>query len=300
MASRKWGESFLKSGLPLEHAVLVTFSSMDFECSPSVEYEFDDGNRRLWRELDLFASSLFENGDTTLHFLVECKYHDPSRSWFFLPRDTERWASNDRVFNCGPVQTLAHPRQRSALDLAPVSYRGIVVSEDGQKQDNAAGNAVKQLASGFVPYVLSHHAWLLDVVPGYPPSASAVVPMIVTNAKVYRLRTDLTSLSKIRDAAVPTDIADEVGWTWCYFDPPMDFLDRNATALDELFDRESELIDTFPAVRNDLVRFTMAPNWIAVVNLDSLETAISEIRDHFMSLEMRDVESVLGVRPSTS
>ena len=152
MSKRKWGESFLKSGLPLEHFTLFAFKRLKYSCTPNVEYAREEEPAERWFELDLFASSRRDNRDTSLSFLVECKYHDLSRFWFFLPCETGRWQFNDRVFNCLPVQTLSRPRAHGALKLTPLSYRGLVVSEDGTKQENAVEKAIHQLSNGFVPY----------------------------------------------------------------------------------------------------------------------------------------------------
>src|SRR5215469_13683478 len=117
MATGKWGESFLKSGLPLEHLALVTLKSLGWDCDTHIEYKRYNREEELaWFELDLIATSHKGNKDTQLSLVVECKYHDLSRFWFFLPHESSRFVFNDRVLNCGPLQTLAEPRSRSILD----------------------------------------------------------------------------------------------------------------------------------------------------------------------------------------
>lgn len=300
MSTRKWGESFLKSGLPLEHITLVTFKSLGYYSSPSIEYESRDGTQEKWREIDLFASSPDANGDTDLGFLVECKYHDLQRFWFFLPCNDGRWQFDDRVFNCGPIQTLRHPSAKGALDLAPLSHRGLVVAEDGTKQENAVGNAIQQVASGFVPFALGHFVYNLDVIEGYPPSGSAIVPMIVTNAKMFRLRPEKTNLDEIRAAAKPTDIADELPWTWCYNDPSMESFGQNLENIDLHLNREKEVLDDFSPVLEAVRTFSSRPNWIAIVNLDHLSESVEAIHDYFMSLKTLRVARVLGKRQTKS
>jgi len=296
MSKRKWGESFLKSGLPLEHLTLLTFKRMEYYCSPNVEYARDEEQTERWFELDLFASSHHYNKDTDLSFIVECKYHDLSRFWFFLPCETGRWQSNDRVFNCAPVQTLARPKARGALGLAPLSNRGLVVAEDGTKQENAVEKAIHQLSNGFVPYTLSHMFYLLDVIEGYAPSASAVIPMIVTNAKLFRLRPSLRSLERIRDSAQPSEIADELTWTWCYFEPSMVLFDQNIDNIDIYKERERDLLSEFPAVESIFRLWPNRPNWIAVVHISALKDAISYIENYFFSIKTKPTQPILGTR----
>src|SRR5713101_8406834 len=156
--SKSWGESFLKSGLPLEHLTAVTLRSMGWLCYPNFEYERPNARGKLTNfDVDLSASMSARNRGTSLQLLIECKYHDASRFWIFHPQVRPRWAFNDRVYNIGPLQTMRpEERGRAAIDkpsrpndvlqLAALSYGGVVVSQDGQKQENALDTAISQLA----------------------------------------------------------------------------------------------------------------------------------------------------------
>ena len=110
MARKKWGESFLKSGFPLEHVTLVTFRSSGFDCYPNVEFSRqNERGQEAWFELDLCAISHRNNKDTDLSFLVECKYHDLSRFWFFLTGELwgfnpESWSDPGHVHPITPTE----------------------------------------------------------------------------------------------------------------------------------------------------------------------------------------------------
>ena len=303
MSKKKWGESFLKSGLPLEHLTIVTFRSLDWNCRPRVEYIRENLNgEKTWFEIDLEASSYETNKDTSLSFLVECKYHDLSRFWFFLPHDSERWAFNDRVLNVGPFQLLADPRSKSLLSLAPCSAGGIVISAEGDKQENAVSTAIQQIVNGFVPCSLNQFSYDLDFhnstldIKDFLPSATAVVPMIVTNACIYRLKPEVTDLELIRNASSPNDIADEVEWTWCYHDPLMALINQNVDALEMHKMKEAELFYRFPYVEQRLEGFDGRPNWIAIVNIKFLKNTIKKIADHFQSIQTISVNNILKGR----
>ena len=85
MANQKWGESFLKSGLPLEHLTLLALKSISWECELHYEYfrlNREKQQRRFEHDVIAYSPNL-ENGD--LRLLIECKYHDESRFWVFLP-----------------------------------------------------------------------------------------------------------------------------------------------------------------------------------------------------------------------
>ena len=287
MARHKWGESFLKSGLPLEHLTLVVLKDQGFFCYPSVEYQRPDESREgVWFEIDLEAISGSKNKETSLSLLVECKYHDESRFWFFLPCENDRWGFNDRVFNCGPLQTLTRPLSRTALQLAPLSYRGLVVCKDGTKQDNAVHTAVQQLANAFTPISLRiMFRYRLDAPKGQLPMSTAMIPMIVTNAAIFRLKSNVTDLSVIKQAGAPADIGDEVPWLWCHYDPSRDLFIRNARAVGDYLKQEPELVERFPIVENRLELWPSRPNWIAVVNVQHLAPTLRTLQEHFLSLK---------------
>lgn len=296
LSKLKWGESFLKSGLPLEHFTLLAFKRLKYICSPNIEYARGEEPMERWFELDLSAYSSRRNKNTNLAFLTECKYHDLSRFWFFLPCETGRWQFNDRVFNCIPVQTLSRPHAKGALKLALLSHRGLVVSKNGTKQENAVEKAVHQLSNGFVPYTLSHMSYLLDVKNGFYPSASAVIPMIVTNAKLFRLRPRLRSIEAIRAATLPSDIADEMKWTWCYFDPSMELFDHNLEYIERHKERYLNLLKEFPVMKSTFRMWATRPNWIAVVHISALVEAVSAIENYFLSIKTKPIAPLLGIR----
>jgi len=227
MASGKWGESFLKSGFPLEHLTFVTFKNAEWDCHPNFEYtRMNREKQEEWFEVDLVAKGPIFNKSTQLSMLIECKYHDPSRYWFFLPHESSgRWLFDDRVLNCAPYQTLRRPRANTLLTAAPLSSRAIVVSQDGAKQDNAAHTAIQQVVNGFVPCALD---WAFNYNINYTnvadprdeltfePTVDALIPVVVTNAELFRLKPEIKDLDIIRKASGPPDVADSVDWTWCY------------------------------------------------------------------------------------
>lgn len=290
MATSKWGESFLKSGLPLEHLVIMTFNSLGWECSP--HYEYRRKNREgenAWFEIDVVAYSPMKTFDD-LRLLVECKYHDTSRFWFFLPCVTtshtaiyhaleaiDTVETNDRVFHYAPFPVLSNPSSPSALELATKSLWGVVVAADGTKQDNAIETAIHQLGYAFVPYALENQYSLTTNRP------TALLPVVVTNAKIFRLKPDITDLERIREGSSPTEVADQLEWTWCYYAPNGALLDHNLDLIDEHINEYG--LKKYPFIENQLTELWASPSWIAVVNIDALSTAVGEIYKHFLALK---------------
>ncbi|HIE64981.1 MAG: hypothetical protein ABGX83_03100 [Nitrospira sp.] len=236
---KKWGESFLKSGLPLEHLTLVTLKSLGWECEPKYEYQRVNRSGDLkWFELDLIAHAPSE-GEADLTFVIECKYHDEQRFWFFLPCTTvdhqaqygamstgENLQADKNVIHFAPYCPLEKPDQESLLTLAPKTTWGVTVSHDGNREENMAQAALDQLASGFVPFCLER----LYHFCGYYPEG--VIPVIVTTAKIFCLRPNSQNIKSIRQASAPDDIADELPWTWCYYAPRRILLDHNMKHID--------------------------------------------------------------------
>jgi len=305
MSAGKWGESFLKSGLPLEHLTYVTFRSMQWDCSPHFEYSRPNREKtETWFEVDLVADCPFFNKGSQLSMLVECKYHDPSRYWFFLPHEsTGRWRFDDRVLNCAPYQTLVKPRVDTVLQTAPLSANAMVVAEDGTKQDNAAYTAIQQAVNGFVPWALSSafmynidYTNVLDPEDelDFEPAVSSMIPVVVTNAALYRLKPQVTDLDLIRKASGPGEVADQLGWTWCYHDVPASLAERNARAVAEHERQFPELVHRFPRVAEAMHGFVDRPNWIAVVNISSLPNAVKAITDAFLAVQMKEVKALLA------
>ena len=284
MGTRKWGESFLKSGLPLEHLAISTFTKLGWRCEPSAEYQrLNRDGKAQWFEIDFEADSPFysEHG-ADLRFIVECKYHDPSRFWMLLPYTPIRWRFEDRLLNFAPFGVLRTCRDSALLRLAPASTRGVVVSQDDQRQDDALYTAIQQVVHAFVPLVLTHgFAYNLDVKRGYPPIVTAYTPMIVTNAALFRLRPSVSDLAVIRAAKFPRDVADEVPWTWCYFDIPTSLWDEQCALIDQHRESETTLLKRYPAAAKRLQSMAGRPNWIAVVNIEYLVSAIKEIYNQF-------------------
>ena len=111
--------------------------------------------------------------------------------------------------------------ENNLLTSAPLSSYAIVVSEDGTKQDNAAYTAIQQVVNGFVPcaldYAFSYNINYTNVIDPddelkFEPGVDALIPVVVTNASLFRLKPEIKDLDLIRKASGPTEVADNVDW----------------------------------------------------------------------------------------
>jgi hypothetical protein len=290
MSGQKWGESFLRSGLPLEHLTLLTLKSIGWTCE--LHYEYRRANREgelKWFEHDIIAyGPESENGD--LELLMECKYHDESRFWFYLPCETEDHLAqygalsagenlyvDSAVIHSAPYEVLANPNAVTFLTLAPKCVWGVTVSRDGIRQANASEEATKQLGYGFVPFCLENYY-------GFHRSrAVSVLPVIVTSARLFRLRPEILSLDGVRSAGAPDEIADELGWLWCYHAPNGDLLDHNMSEIDA-YKKGNRYVDR-KAIEKQLLALWSSPHWIVIANIEALADATETIYSHFSSLK---------------
>jgi hypothetical protein len=290
MPGQKWGESFLKSGLPLEHLTLLTLKSIGWTCELHSEYRRANREGDLkWFEHDVIAySPSSQNGD--LELLVECKYHDESRFWFFLPCETEDHLAqygalsagenlyvDGAVLHSAPYEVLKNPNAETFLGLAPQCVWGVTISRDGTRQSNTVEEATKQLVFGFVPFCLEHFY-------GFHRSrAVSVLPVIVTSAWLFRLRPEIRSLDKVRAAGAPDEIADNIGWLWCYQAPNGDLLDHNMSEIEAYKDRNRYA--KRKVIAKQLLALWSSPHWIIVANIEALSDAVKAIYTHFSSLK---------------
>jgi hypothetical protein len=205
MSSKHWGESFLKSGLPLEHLTLTTLNALGWSCEPKWEYRRVNRDSEMsYFEIDLVAHGP-DDDRGNLVLLTECKYHDEQRFWFFLPCCTvdhqsqygamsagQDLEADAEVVHYGPYVPLKYPERHTLLKLAPQSVWGVTVSQSGQREENVIQTALEQLAHAYVPFCLER---LYHFCASWP---TAVVPAVVTTAKLFRLRPELQTLDKIR------------------------------------------------------------------------------------------------------
>ena len=289
MAIRRWGETFLKTGLPLEHLAITTLSGLGWSCEPRYEYVRPNlKGERVWFELDLVASSPFDPaGD--LNLLIECKYHDEQRFWFFLPCTTvDHLAqygalsaggdleSDAEVLHYAPYVPLRNKRRHSLISLAPKSVWGANVSRAGSREENSIKEALNQLGFAFVPFCLDR----LYSFCRYTPEA--VIPAIVTTARLFRLRSDVRDIATIRDAHGPEEIADELPWTWCYHAPRGELLEHNDAQIEHW--RETHREVRYRGLDDQLANLWSGPHWVMIVTIEALAAVAAAVHKTFLAL----------------
>jgi len=289
MATKKWGETFLKTGLPLEHLALTTLTGMGWQCEPKYEYERPNREGRLaWFELDLIG---YAPSDTrgNLCLLVECKYHDEQRFWFFLPCTTVDHQAqyealsgggdleaDDEVLHYAPYVPHRNREQHALISLALRSVWGTNVSRSGAREENSIKEALEQVGHAFVPFCLDR----LYSFCNYGPIA--VVTAIVTTAKLFRLKPEIQDVKTIRAATGPEQVAEEMPWTWCYYAPHGELLGYNLRKIERW--REQHVGLRFAGLEDQLASLWSGPHWVMIVNIDALASAARGLHSKFLQL----------------
>ena len=286
MSRQKWGESFLKSGLPLEHLTLLALRSIGWTCELHYEYERRNRNGEVkWFEHDVIGYSP-DSYSGAMNLLIECKYHDERFFWFFLPCETEEHLTqygalssgedlyiDSAVLHSAPYQMLARPDTRFLLELAPKCVWGVTISQDGTRHPNAVEEATKQLAFGFVPFCLDRYYGF------HYGFAISILPVIVTSARLFRIRPCVRSLDALRTANAPEAVADEVKWLWYYHAANRELIDHNLIEINAY--KRGNRYARRKAVAEQLVDLSFFPHWILVAKIEHLASAVDCVGQGF-------------------
>lgn len=107
-------------------------------------------------------------------------------------------------------------------------------------------------------------------------------PMVVTSARLFRLKPDVQRIDTIRQAGSPADVADELPWTWCYYPASGEVLDHNQFAIDLWESTHKGL--RWPGLDDRLAHLWTGLHWVLVVNIEGLADAVSTVRTTFAGL----------------
>jgi hypothetical protein len=146
---------------------------------------------------------------------------------------------------------------------------GVTVSNAGVREENSVQHALEQLSYAYVPFCLER---AYDFCHREP---EAIVPAVVTSAKLFRLKAEAHTIDSIRCARSPHEIADEVSWLWCYHPPTGALLDYNSKQID-LWREMPRRVASFAGLDERLAELWSGPRWFMIVNADH----VAEVYDH--------------------
>jgi hypothetical protein len=289
MSTKKWGETFLKTGLPLEHVTLTALTGAGWQCEPKWEYRRENRDREsVWFKVDLIAHGPpSDAGSITI--LTECKYHDQQRFWVFLPCSDSALAqrgapsaggdpeSDREVVHHGPYEPLIEPNEHTMIGLAPRAMWGVTVSRAGVREEYSVYHALEQLSHAYVPFCLDRAYNLCHHDP------EAIVSAVVTSAKLFRLKAWANAIEEIRRAGSAHEIAEEVPALWCYHPPSGALLDDNSEQIDTWRARPRH-VQTFAGLDDRLAALWSGPRWFLIVNVEHVAEVYGWVQSTYASL----------------
>ena len=81
---KDWKDLLLRSGLPLEHDVADLLEKHKIYSYGEYSYSrINENGQQLEHSVDIDAE--IRLAGAPLYFLIECKYRDPQKMWFFYP-----------------------------------------------------------------------------------------------------------------------------------------------------------------------------------------------------------------------
>ncbi len=71
---------------------------------------------------------------------------------------------------------------------------------------------------------------------------------------------------------------------------------RNEDLIDEFKEEAKDFLPRFPVAEKRLELWSSRPNWIAVVNIDHLQLALTTIQSYFLSLKTCTSKTALNTK----
>ncbi|OJY92697.1 MAG: hypothetical protein BGP13_19240 [Sphingobacteriales bacterium 40-81] len=200
MAEKDWKHYLLKSGLPFEYEVKECFAKNN--CQVWDEYSYlkpDENNLEKEFSYDIDVNYWDLSGDNSFTFLVECKYKSEPTKWFFMPdpycfqselsqnsflHPIDHFSGKKFLFNKHPYYSIQEP-------LGPFCLKGIEIYQNQYLELNIF-KAINQLSFAFVEQVISSIQNQIEVENFYETTFFNI-PIIVTNAELYRINENVTT-----------------------------------------------------------------------------------------------------------
>jgi hypothetical protein len=246
MSRKTWKDHLLASGVPLEHSVARIFEELGLRHPKEFRYERKNevGIPQVF-SVDIHSAHIDKERNFWLETLVECKYRHDGTKWVFTPRDYE--ASFGPKFaqlfvtldQCCPDRVLDREAYTKFEDKYPLCEKGIeLLPEDANPK--TIEQAVRQLRYAVVANTVSafsaQRSGALNN-PGVP--IFVIVPIVVTTAELWRLRTG-TTVEDVRRAEGIGEVADAQGVVVLQQTPNDSDMNETRAAFSRQFDTEEE------------------------------------------------------------
>lgn len=212
--SNRWKEHFLKSGLPLEHAVRTTLEQHGISYPNEYRYTRPNEQGVLTEfSVDVAAAKTYLSHGIGLNLLVECKYRHDSVKWLFTPDRYDfllgEFSDLFIAFDALSRERQANTAELNAFaELYPLCRRGIeITSSDANPK--SIEQALQQLRFAVVNTLIERMRWRLSPYgSSHHPDVTFVIPVIVTTAELWRMNPEI-DIRDVRNADHLHEVATE-------------------------------------------------------------------------------------------
>ncbi len=210
--NKKWKNTLLGSGLPLEYLVANKLEKLDIYVTGEYSFWRPNENRvNTEFSVDLLASRFFEQTEGKedfwgeLHFLIECKYNYPGVKWIFspFPQEHELIVGFINTFQDFTVTRINKESLISFDGILDYCLKGIELHEDGVNSQSII-RGINQLRYGSVQLSRNFIAGQVGSWHDSELHIEFLCPILITTASLFVLKQgllleDFHSADKIED-----------------------------------------------------------------------------------------------------
>lgn len=298
-------KALLKSGLPFEYEVCKYLRKNGFIVDFEYPYIKDDENGTQ-KEFSYDLAASYSTIGHYLDFQIECKYKmEPDTIWCFLPNETAYMQDINSTSFIHEVDAFSDKRDllhhtSDFPSLAPICTKGVEIYSKDQANEKTIVQAAYQLSDSFTEKIIDDFYHEINLLLG-TDTIFYQIPVIVTNANLYLLKTDITT-DEIKQSENIESIAQN--HSILLYTPHIDLIQRNNN-FQNLYSFLSALPqktikDKFKTFTNDIHHFSEVqselPRLIAIVHWDKEGKNLQEVIDYVKKYvwPTQEIKDMLG------
>ena len=298
-------KALLKSGLPFEYEVCNYLRKNGFIVDFEYPYIKDDENGSQ-KEFSYDLAASYSTIGHYLDFQIECKYKmEPDTIWCFLSNETAYMQDINSTSFIHEVDAFSDKRDllhhtSDFPSLAPICTKGVEIYSKDQANEKTIVQAAYQLSDSFTEKIIDDFYHEINLLLG-TDTIFYQIPVIVTNANLYLLKTDITT-DEIKQSENIESIAQN--HSILLYTPHIDLIQRNNN-FQNLYSFLSALPqktikDKFKTFTNDIHHFSEVqselPRLIAIVHWDKEGKNLQEVIDYVKKYvwPTQEIKDMLG------
>lgn len=192
-SSNKWKDFLLKSSIPLEYEVKKILESKG--CVSNYEYTYLRKDEfEVINEFSYDIDGAYISKNNFFELMIECKYRDESTKWIFTPENYGGINEIQHYSFINPNDYFTKDYKFNRLDYAPLGPlcgKGIEIHSKGGNPKSIT-QAIAQLSYATADKITSGIEHQIDKLLGKTEHLFYHIPIIITTAKLYRLKDNIT------------------------------------------------------------------------------------------------------------